>query len=182
MYLLFFFVQLSTEICHWLCCDQNVVLLLTGCLVRSCCNRGWGVRGAHAPPPFWQISSSYINQGGHIIPTQYYMPYRIFRRCDGPEVQNQWWIFMCFLLRARATRSVKVRFRPRQEAWTLGCRKPKKFFGKYGWLNPLSVFRYRPNESGNLWRKNGLFKPIFLTKTHGFTLFYGLSHVYTCTK
>ena len=49
--------------------------------------------------------------------------------------------FLCVFCFVRATRSVKVRFRPRQEAWTLGCRKPKKFFGKYGWLNPLSVFK-----------------------------------------
>ena len=65
---------------------------------------------------------------------------------------------------ARAMRSLALRFRPRQEAWTLGCRKPKKFFGKFGWKDPLSVFRYRLNQSGNLCRKNALLNPFFSLK------------------
>ena len=32
----------------------------------------------------WQISLPYLNQRGHILPTQYYQPSRIFRPCFGP--------------------------------------------------------------------------------------------------
>ena len=33
-----------------------------------------GPGGGHVPPTFWQISEPYLNHGGYIIPTQYYVP------------------------------------------------------------------------------------------------------------
>ena len=45
-----------------------------------------GAGGARAPPPLFGRSVNPIptGGGGHIIPTQYYVPPKIFRPCDGP--------------------------------------------------------------------------------------------------
>ena len=45
-----------------------------------------GVGGLNPPPPpFFDRSFNPIStRGGHIIPTQHYVPSRIFRPCDGP--------------------------------------------------------------------------------------------------
>ena len=41
--------------------------------------------GARAPPHFLADQLTLSQPGGHIIPTQYYVPPRIFRPCDGPD-------------------------------------------------------------------------------------------------
>ena len=43
-----------------------------------------GARGT-CPPHFWTDQLTLSQPGGHIIPTQYYVPPQIFRPCDGPE-------------------------------------------------------------------------------------------------
>ena len=44
-------------------------------------------RGAVAPQFLAeQLTLSQPGGGGHIIPTQYYVPSRIFRPCDGPAM------------------------------------------------------------------------------------------------
>ena len=43
-----------------------------------------GAGGARAPPVFGRSVNPISTRGGHIIPTQYYVPSRIFRPCDGP--------------------------------------------------------------------------------------------------
>ena len=42
--------------------------------------------GARAPPLFGRSVNPISTRGGHIIPTQYYVPSRIFRPCDGPVI------------------------------------------------------------------------------------------------
>ena len=45
--------------------------------------------GGHVPPPHFLADQLTLSQpgGGHIIPTQYYVPPQIFRPCDGPEIK-----------------------------------------------------------------------------------------------
>ena len=49
--------------------------------MQACRKRGG--RG-HVPPHFLADQLTLFQPGGHIIPTQYYKPPRIFRPCDGP--------------------------------------------------------------------------------------------------
>ena len=65
---------------------------------------------------------------------------------------------------ARATRSLGLLLRHSRKPWTPGCIRSKKIFGNNFWKDPLSIFRYRLNESGNLWRKNALLSPFFSLK------------------
>ena len=52
-------------------------------VIQFCCK--WGSR---VGPPQFLADHLTLSQpgGGHILPTQYYEPSRIFRPCDGPEV------------------------------------------------------------------------------------------------
>ena len=45
-----------------------------------------GRPGGHVPPPHFLTDQLTLSQpgGGHIIPTQYYVPPQIFRPCDSP--------------------------------------------------------------------------------------------------
>ena len=43
--------------------------------------------GGPVPPPHFLADQLTLSQpGGHIIPTQYYVPPQIFRPCDGPGI------------------------------------------------------------------------------------------------
>ena len=51
-----------------------------------------GRGGGHMPPPTPPLFDRSVNpvstRGRHIIPTQYYVPSRIFRPCDGPAMYS----------------------------------------------------------------------------------------------
>ena len=70
--------------------------------------------------------------------------------------------FYIFFLRARATRSLAFNLRPIRRPKFPGFIKPKKFFENNFWKDPLSFLKSELKESGNLWRQNGFFQPLFL--------------------
>ena len=60
-----------------------------------------GGPGRHVPPHFLTDQLTLSQPGGHIIPTQYYVPSRIFRPCDSPvsiEFQISFYEFFASLL------------------------------------------------------------------------------------
>ena len=67
----------------------------------SICNPGLsqagGRRGHVSPPPvFGRSVIPYLNQEDTLCPPHYYVPFRIFRPCDGPVcwiVSAEWWSF-----------------------------------------------------------------------------------------
>ena len=52
---------------------------------RQGCHKGGGGLGGLKPPQFLADQLTLSQPGGHILPTQYYEPSRIFRPCDGPD-------------------------------------------------------------------------------------------------
>ena len=54
------------------------------CMTRAC-RKG----GGHQPPQILADQLTLSQPGGHIIPTQYYKPPRIFRPCDGPDILRE---------------------------------------------------------------------------------------------
>jgi hypothetical protein len=60
----------------------SIALLETTLFVsQQACRKGGG---GFSPSVFGRSVSPISTRGGHIIPTQYYKPPRIFRPCDGP--------------------------------------------------------------------------------------------------
>ena len=53
-------------------------------MIQSGMQQGGGQRG-QLPPQILADQLTLSQPGGHMIPTQYYVPPRIFRPCDGPE-------------------------------------------------------------------------------------------------
>ena len=68
--------------------QSDSFILSPDIVIQACRKRGG--RGGTYPPLFVRsvnpISTRGERAGGHIIPTLYYVPLRIFRPCDGPVI------------------------------------------------------------------------------------------------
>ena len=77
-------------------CVAGIAIDLCPYVIQACHKQGG--RGATCPPPpvFGRSVIPYLNQEDTLCPPHYYVPFRIFRPCDGPVcwiVSAEWWSF-----------------------------------------------------------------------------------------
>ena len=76
-------------------CVAGIAIDLCPYVIQACHKQGGG--GATCPPPlFGRSVIPYLNHEDTLCPPHYYVPFRIFRPCDGPVcwiVSAEWWSF-----------------------------------------------------------------------------------------